>query len=75
MDQMDYKERLEILRRAGFTAHEVKRLCVIRRMYVENEQDQAPTNLSHLHFIRWLVKNGRLTEQCVEHNTAGRGGV
>jgi hypothetical protein len=66
MKQMSYKRGLEVLWKAHFTPGEIKRLCHVRRMYVENEQDQAPTNLSHLQFIRWLVKNGRLTEQCVE---------
>ncbi len=63
MEQMDYKERLEALRRAGFTTLEIERLYQFRRAYVENEMDQAPADLSRLQFIRWLVVNGKLTDQ------------
>ncbi len=75
MDQMNSKERLAILCRAGFTSREIKRLCQMRRDYSENELDQAPADLSHLQFVRWLVQHGRLTEQCVENNTSARGDV
>ncbi len=63
MDRMDYKERLEALRRAGFTTLEINRLSQFRRAYIENETDQAPADLSRLQFIRWLVVNGKLTDQ------------
>lgn len=73
MDQMSYKERLEVLARAGFTAAEMKRLCRIRRTYRQSEQDQAPENLSRLYFIRWLVTHGKLNEECIEHSVSIRG--
>jgi hypothetical protein len=63
MERMDYKEWLEALRRAGFTTLEINRLYQFRRTYVENEMDQAPVDLSRLQFIRWLVVNGKLTDQ------------
>jgi hypothetical protein len=63
MDRMNYKEGLEALFRAGFTTDEVTRLAELRRGYLEGEQDQAPADLARLRFIRWLVANGRLTDQ------------
>ena len=63
MDQMNYKVRLEALRKARFTSLEIKRLSQFRRTCIENELDQAPADLSRLQFIRWLVVNGRLTDQ------------
>jgi hypothetical protein len=62
MDRITEKERVSALYRAGFTTREIKRLCRVRRTSLENEQDQAPTNLHHLQFVRWLVKNGKLTD-------------
>ena len=59
----DYKERLEALRRAGFTTLEITRLYKFRRAYMANELDQAPADLARLQFVRWLVVNGRLTDQ------------
>jgi hypothetical protein len=75
MDQMSYKEKFVLLVKAGFTAAEMKRLCRVRSTYVKNEQDQAPENLSHLYFMRWLVKHGRLTDECVESPVVIRGDV
>lgn len=48
MDQMNYKERLEALRKARFTSLEIERLYQFRRTYMENEMDQAPADLSRL---------------------------
>lgn len=59
----DYKERLEALRRAGFTTLEITRLYQFRRAYMANELDQAPADLARLQFVRWLVVNGKLTDQ------------
>jgi hypothetical protein len=42
MESMDYKERLEALRRAGFTTLEITRLYQFRRAYMANELDQTP---------------------------------
>jgi hypothetical protein len=63
MKRMDQKEGLEALRRAGFTAHEIERLCRLRRAYMEKDLDQSSVDLSRLKFIRWLVVHGRLSDQ------------
>ena len=65
MNQMNFKEDLEMLRRAGFTASAINRLCRLRREYAVNERDQAPADLHRLEFVRWLVMTGRLTDQVV----------
>jgi hypothetical protein len=63
MDQLNYKERLEALRKGGFTDLEISRLYHLRQVYVANPLDQAPADLAHLQFVRWLVEHGRLTDQ------------
>lgn len=63
MDRMNYKEGLEALYRAGFKTVEITRLAELRRSYLAGEQDQAPADLARLRFIRWLVANGRLSDQ------------
>jgi hypothetical protein len=63
MDWMNYKEGLEALYQAGFTTAEITRLAHLRRMYIQHEQDQTPADLARLRFIRWLVQNGKLTDQ------------
>ena len=65
MNQVNFKDGLELLRRAGCTAAEIKRICRLRREYAENEMDQAPADFHRLEFVRWLVMTGRLTEQLV----------
>jgi hypothetical protein len=65
MNQMNFKEDLEMLRRAGFTASAINRLCRLRREHAVNERDQAPADLHRLEFVRWLVMTGRLTDQVV----------
>jgi hypothetical protein len=63
MDWINYKEGLEALFRAGFKTSEITRLAELRRRYIQDEQDQSPADLARLRFIRWLVANGRLTDQ------------
>jgi hypothetical protein len=63
MDRMNYKEGLEALYRAGFKTVEITRLAELRRTYQAGEMDQAPEDLARLRFIRWLVANGRLSDQ------------
>jgi hypothetical protein len=63
MDRMNYKEGLEALYRVGFTTTEIARLAHLRRTYIAHEQDRAPADLARLRFIRWLIANGRLTDQ------------
>jgi hypothetical protein len=62
MNQMDYKDALDMLRRAGFTAKEIDRLSKLRRDRVENMVERAPADQRRLEFIRWLVATGRLTD-------------
>lgn len=63
MKRMDQKEGIEALRKSGFSTLEIKRLFRLRRTYTEHEMDEAPAFRSHLQFVRWLVMNGRLSEQ------------
>lgn len=65
MDRMNYKEGLEALYRAGFRTIEIMRLAKLRHTYLRGEQDQAPADLARLRFVRWLVANGKLTDQLV----------
>jgi len=62
MNQMDYKDALDMLRRAGFTAKEIDRLSKLRRDRKGNTVDQAPADQRRMEFIRWLVATGRLTD-------------
>jgi len=62
MHQMDYKDALDLLRRAGFSPAEMDRLVKLRRAHAGNELDQAPADLRRLEFVRWLVATGRLTD-------------
>lgn len=63
MDRMNYKEGLEALLRSGLTMAQVTRLAELRRRHLQGEQDLAPTDLARLRFIRWMVANGKLTDQ------------
>jgi hypothetical protein len=63
MDRMNYKEGLEALYRAGLKTRQITRLAELRRTYLAGELDRAPEDLARLRFIRWLVANGRLSEQ------------
>ena len=65
MQQMNYRQAFETLSRAGFVGPEIDRLWRLRRDYVETEMDQAPIDLHHLEFARWLVMTGRLTEDLI----------
>jgi hypothetical protein len=52
------------LRQAGCSGLEIDQLCHWRRAYQPNEQDQIALNpdQAHLRFLRWLVQEGKLTE-------------
>ena len=60
---MDYKENREILRKAGFTEAEMKRLCILRRNLSAEGKYQELVDYRRLQFTRWLVTTGKLTEQ------------
>jgi len=70
MDQLNYKEELDTLRGAGFTLSEISRLHQLRRAYVRHELDWGLADLARLRFIRWLVENGRLTDDLVQDSTS-----
>ena len=60
---MDCKDDREILRKGGFADGEVQRLSKLRQDYTEREALQERTDRRRLEFVRWLVTNGRLSEQ------------
>jgi hypothetical protein len=60
---MDRKDDREILRKGGFADGEVQRLSKLRHDYTEREKLQERTDQRRLEFVRWLVTNGRLSEQ------------
>jgi hypothetical protein len=60
---MDRKDDREILRKGGFADGEVQRLSKLRQDYTEREALQERTDRRRLEFVRWLVTNGRLSEQ------------
>jgi hypothetical protein len=60
---MDRKDDREILRKGGFADGEVQRLSKLRHDYNEREKLQERTDQRRLEFVRWLVTNGRLSEQ------------
>jgi hypothetical protein len=57
------KDDREILRKGGFADGEVQRLSKLRQDYTEREQLQERIDQRRLEFVRWLVTNGRLSEQ------------
>ena len=62
---MGYKEDREILRKSGFTEAEMNRLSRLRRNLAECGKYQELVDYRRLQFVRWLVNNGKLTEQFV----------
>jgi hypothetical protein len=71
MNQMSDEEAFDMLRSAGFTMPEIDRLTRLRRNYRVGELDQAHPNQARLEFVRWLVQNGRLTDQIVGEDASG----
>ena len=60
--QMHEPEGREMLRQRGFTPREIDRLIRLRRKNTALEQvviEEDP----RLQFVRWLVVNGKLTDQ------------
>ena len=72
MEQLNYKEELDLLRGAGFTFSEITRLYQLRRAYIKHELNWAPADLARLRFVRWLVENGRLTDDLAQSSTSQR---
>jgi len=60
---MDRKDDREILRKGGFAEGEMQRLSKLRQDYTERGKLQAVADHRRLEFVRWLVTNGKLSEQ------------
>lgn len=60
---MERKEDREMLRKSGFAEGEVQRLSKLRQDYAEQAKLQALADHRRLEFVRWLVTNGKLSEQ------------
>ena len=61
--QEHWKEESKTLCRKGFTQREIERLIRLRSTRLAHEKDIK--EYRRLEFVRWLVINGRLTEQLV----------
>ncbi len=62
---MGPKENRDILRKAGLSEDEMKRLGNLRRVYAAEGKFQEFADYRRLQFVRWLVTTGRLTDQVV----------
>lgn len=60
---MDRKEDREILRKGGFDEREMNQLSRLRKDHNERERRAALADHRRLEFIRWLVANGKLSDQ------------
>ena len=57
------KEDREMVRKSGFAESEVIQLSKLRREHHERERLRLIAENRRLHFVRWLVDNGKLTDQ------------
>jgi hypothetical protein len=60
---MVYKDEREMLRKSGFAEREVQNLSKLRQHYVEQAKLREVADRRRLEFARWLVTNGRITDQ------------
>ncbi|HWZ18845.1 MAG TPA: hypothetical protein VNW73_08630 [Ktedonobacteraceae bacterium] len=60
---MDRKEERDIVRRGSLSEGEMKRLSQLRRVHRERKRLIELEEHRRLEFIRWLVVNGKLTDQ------------
>lgn len=60
---MDRKDDREILRKGGFADGEIQRLSKLRQDHTERAKLQERVDQRRLEFVRWLVTNGRLSDQ------------
>ena len=60
---MDRKEERDIVRKGSLSEGEIKRLSQIRRVHRERIKLEELEQHRRLEFIRWLVDNGKLTDQ------------
>lgn len=59
---MDYKESIEMLRKAGFNHAEIDRITKFRKHFAPGEMDQTPDEHRRLEFVRWLFQTGKLND-------------
>jgi len=59
---MDYKEAVDMLRRAGFNHAQIDRITRFRKNFAPGEMDQTPDDHRRLEFVRWLFLTGKLTD-------------
>jgi hypothetical protein len=60
---MDRKEEREIVRRGSLSEGEMKQLSQLRRVHRERMKLLELEEHRRWEFIRWLVDNGKLTDQ------------
>jgi hypothetical protein len=60
---MDRKDDRDMLRKSGFAEDEVLLLSRLRIHYAERTRRQEDAAHRRLEFVRWLVAQGRLSEQ------------
>ena len=60
---MDRKEERDIVRKGSLSEGEIKRLSQIRRVHRERMKLMELEEHRRWEFIRWLVINGKLTDQ------------
>jgi hypothetical protein len=59
---MDYKESIEVLRKAGFSHGEIDRITKFRKQLNLDDLDQNHIDRRHLEFMRWLFRRGKITD-------------
>ena len=59
---LDHKEAIEMLRKAGLSRDEIDRLTQFRRHFTPGEMDQGQDDHRRLEFVRWLFRKGKLTD-------------
>ncbi len=57
------KEERDILRKGGFAEHEVLLLSKLRLEHTEREKSRNQVAHRRLEFVRWLVSQGKLSDQ------------
>ena len=60
---MERKEERDVMRRGSFSEGEMQRLRQLRKVHSERERLKELEHHRRLEFARWLVINGKLTDQ------------
>jgi DNA-binding transcriptional MerR regulator len=63
MDMQQTREAVKVLREQGFSQAEIERLNQLRKSLRQQRFQQDLLAQRRLEFIRWLVVNGRITEE------------